>query len=97
MPGQIARNGIIDPTVNNPTDVTVPQQPPAAPAPATPGTAVATPMDTLIAQVSAMNSLLSQILSAEQAQAAGIDGLNRAVGRPTFSDNEQAFKLFNRI
>ncbi|WP_407303998.1 hypothetical protein [Acinetobacter sp.] len=96
MPGQTTRSGITDPAVNIPTDAAVAPPTPAGALPPAPGIPGTTPTDALIAQVAAMNNLLQQILTAEQAQAAGIDNLSRAAGRPTFSDNETMFRLFNR-
>ncbi len=57
---------------------------PAPPAPALPD-AVATQLGTMI-------ELLRQMLTAEQLQAAGLDELVRAAGRPTFTDQAESFQ-----
>ena len=93
-PGQTQRTGVTDPTLNKPADAPPPVA--QAPAPTTPGLPQQTPTDLLNAKFDAMILLLQQMLSAEQLQAAGLEGLARGLGRPSFADNESAFRLLNQ-
>lgn len=80
---------VTPPTVNRaetettPTASTTAETPPPA----------APPPDAIVAQLIAMNQLLTQMLTAEQAQAAGITSLASAAGRPTFANNEFKFDI----
>lgn len=90
----------VTPTQKTVTQATVNTPVTAAPAtpPAADGTNTATPApttlptDAIIAQLITMNAVLSQMLTAEQLQAAGIQTLASATGRPVFANNETKYK-----
>ena len=93
-PGQTQRTGVTDPTLNKPAEAPPPVA--QAPTPVTPGLPQQTPIDLLNVKFDTMILLLQQMLTAEQLQAAGLEGLARGLGRPAFADNEAAFRLLNQ-
>lgn len=93
-PAQINRPTVTQPGINTPTTAA-----PTAPTPTTsaPSTAPApTTLDALLVQMTQMNQTLLSMLTVEQQQALGLDGISRALGRPGFTDNETKLKALTR-
>ena len=85
---------VTPPAVNSPDNTATPP----SPTPATPATGVdgTVSTDPVVIQLIAMTKILTDMLTAEQLQAAGLSSLASAAGRPVFADNEQKFQLLNQ-
>lgn len=94
VPGQTARAGVVDPALNKPAEVVAPTTNEPTRNASVNAPVAQTTQDLLLVQVTAMNAILTQILTAEQGQNTGLDTLARALGRPQFGDS---LDLLNRL
>ena len=94
VPGQTTRAGVVDPALNKPAEVVAPTTNEPTRNASVNAPPAQTTQDLLLVQVTAMNAILTQILTAEQGQNIGLDTLARALGRPQFGDS---LDLLNRL